>query len=128
MATKRILVVDNEQYIQEVAKVCLETVAAWEVLLAGSGQDCLRQAEAEQPDAILLDVMMPGMDGIATLQKLQDNPATRSIPVILLTAKVQSSDRRYYAEIGAITTIAKPFDPLELAAQVATALGWTLEA
>jgi CheY-like chemotaxis protein len=124
MTVKRILVVDNEQYIQEVAKVCLETVAGWEVLLAGSGQECLRQAEAEQPDVILLDVMMPGMDGIATFQKLQDNPATQAIPVILLTAKIQSSDRRRYSEIGAVAAIAKPFDPLKLAGQVAAALGW----
>lgn len=124
MTVKRILVVDNEQYIQEVAKVCLETVAGWEVLLAGSGPECLRQAEAEQPDAILLDVMMPGMDGIATFQKLQENPATQAIPVILLTAKIQSSDRRRYAEIGAADAIAKPFDPLKLAGQVAAALGW----
>lgn len=124
MTVKRILVVDNEQYIQEVAKVCLETVAGWEVLLAGSGQECLRQAEAEQPDVILLDVMMPGMDGIATFQKLQENPATQAIPVILLTAKIQSSDRRRYSEIGAVAAIAKPFDPLKLAGQVAAALGW----
>lgn len=127
MTTKRILVVDNEQYIQEVAKVCLETVAGWDVLLASSGNECLRQAEQAQPDAILLDVMMPDMDGIATFQKLQENPATQAIPVILLTAKIQSSDRRRYTQIGAIAAIAKPFNPLELAEQIATALGWTLK-
>ncbi len=127
MTTKRILVVDNEQYIQEVAKVCLETVAGWEVLLASSGKECLTQAEAEQPDAILLDVMMPDMDGMTTFQKLQENPATQAIPVILLTAKIQSSDRRRYAQVGTIAAIAKPFNPLELAGQIASALGWTLE-
>ncbi|MDX2239449.1 MAG: response regulator [Leptolyngbyaceae cyanobacterium bins.302] len=127
MTTKRILVVDNEQYIQEVAKVCLETVAGWDVLLASSGKECLRQAEAEQPDAILLDVMMPDMDGMTTFQKLQDNPATQAIPVILLTAKIQASDRRRYAQVGTIAAIAKPFNPLELAGQIAAALGWTLE-
>lgn len=125
MTVKRILVVDNEQYIQEVTKICLETVAGWEVLLAGSGKECLRKAENEQPDAILLDVMMPDMDGITTFQKLQENPATQSIPVILLTAKIQSSDRRRYAQIGTLSAIAKPFNPLELAAQIAAALGWT---
>lgn len=127
MSGKRILIVDNEQYIQEVAKVCLETVAGWEVLLASSGQECLHRAEIEQPDAILLDVMMPDMDGMATFQKLQENSATQAIPVILLTAKIQSSDRRHYAQIGTISAIAKPFDPLKLAEQVATALGWSLE-
>ncbi len=124
---KRILVVDNEEYIQEVAKVCLETVAGWEVLLAGSGKQCLTQAEAEQPDAILLDVMMPDMDGIMTFQKLQENAATQSIPVILLTAKMQASDRRRYSHLGTVAAIAKPFEPLQLAAQIAAALDWTIE-
>ena len=124
MTARRILVVDNEPYIQEVAKVCLETVAGWDVLIASSGQECLSQAEAEQPDAILLDVMMPDMDGMATFQKLQENPLTKSIPVILLTAKIQSSDRRRYAQMGLTAAIAKPFNPLELAGQITGALGW----
>ena len=126
MGTKRILVVDNEEYIQEVAKICLETVAAWEVLTAGSGEEGINKAEAYQPDAILLDVMMPGMDGPSTFEKLQANPATKAIPVIFLTAKMQASDRRRYAQMGMTTAIAKPFNPLELAEQVANALGWTL--
>ncbi|MBE9007330.1 response regulator [Fortiea sp. LEGE XX443] len=127
MAVKRILVVDNEQYIQEVAKICLETVAAWEVLTASSGEEGITKAETYQPDAILLDVMMPDMDGIATFEKLQENPATKKIPVILLTAKVQATDRRRYAQMGIVTAIAKPFNPLELANEVAIALGWKLE-
>ncbi len=124
--TKRILVVDNEQYIQEVAKICLESVTNWEVLTVGSGQDCLRMAEIVQPDAILLDVMMPDMDGPTTFEKLQKNPATANIPVILLTAKVQSSDRHHYTQMGLTAAIAKPFNPLELAGQVAAALGWVV--
>jgi CheY-like chemotaxis protein len=127
MVKKQILVVDNEPYIQEVVKICLETVAGWEVLLAGSGEECLHRAEAEQPDVILMDVMMPDMDGITTFQKLQENPATQAIPVILLTAKIQSSERCRYAELGTKGAIAKPFDPLELAEQIAAALGWTLD-
>jgi CheY-like chemotaxis protein len=124
--TKRILVVDNEQYIQEVAKICLESMTEWEVFTVGSGQECLRMAEIEQPDAILLDVMMPDMDGPTTFKELRSNPATASIPVILLTAKVQSTDRHRYTQMGLTAAIAKPFNPLELAAQVAAALGWTL--
>ncbi|AFZ24100.1 response regulator with CheY-like receiver domain and winged-helix DNA-binding domain [Cylindrospermum stagnale PCC 7417] len=127
MAAKRILVVDNEQYIQEVAKICLETVAGWDVLTASSGKEGIIQAEAYQPDAILLDVMMPDMDGITTFEKLQANAATQEIPVILLTAKIQASDRRRYAQMGIKTAIAKPFNPLELAGQVAEALGWSLD-
>ncbi len=121
---KRILVIDNEPYIQEVTQISLETVAGWEVLTAGSGKEGLVVAAREQPDAILLDVMMPDMDGPTTFQQLQNNPLTCQIPVILLTAKVQDSDRRRYEEMGMTTTIAKPFDPLQLARQVAEALGW----
>jgi CheY-like chemotaxis protein len=121
---KRILVIDNEPYIQEVAQISLETVVGWEVLTAGSGQEGLEMAEQEQPDVILLDVMMPDMDGPTTFKQLQANPMTRQIPVILLTAKVQPSDRQRYAEMGMTATIAKPFDPLQLANQVTEALGW----
>jgi CheY-like chemotaxis protein len=127
MTAKRILVVDNEQYIQEVTQICLQTVAGWQVSTASSGQEGLTKAAAEQPDAILLDVMMPDMDGLTTFQKLQENPATQQIPVILLTAKVQMSDRRRYEELGVRGAIAKPFNPLQLAGQVADALGWDLQ-
>ncbi|NJR64467.1 MAG: response regulator [Leptolyngbyaceae cyanobacterium CRU_2_3] len=124
--TKRILIIDNEQYIQEVIQICLQTTAGWQVMAVSSGRDGIAKAEVEQPDAILLDVMMPDMDGLTTFQVLQDHPDTRPIPVILLTAKVQSSDRCRYEELGVKGTIAKPFDPLELASQVATILGWSL--
>jgi CheY-like chemotaxis protein len=127
MSPKRILVIDNEEYIREVAQICLETTANWQVLTAGSGQEGIHKAEADQPDAILLDVMMPDMDGLTTFRHLQTNPATQQIPVILLTAKVQVSDRRRYADLGIKDAIAKPFDPLQLAHQVAIALGWTLD-
>jgi CheY-like chemotaxis protein len=127
MIKKRILVIDNDQYIQEVTKVCLEIVAAWEVLTAGSGQEGILQAEKHQPDVILLDVMMPEMDGLATFENLQSNPKTKAIPVILLTAKIQIADRRRYAKLGITSAIAKPFNALELAGQVAAALGWALE-
>ncbi|WP_193197437.1 response regulator [Nostoc sp. MG11] len=127
MTTKRILVVDNEQSIQEVARICLETIADWQVLTASSGKEAIKKAEDWQPDVILLDVMMPDMNGIAVFEKLQTNLATKAIPVILLTANIQTCDRRRYAEIGMKAAIAKPFNPLELANQVAVALGWNLE-
>ncbi len=126
MSNKRILVVDNEPSIQEVAQICLETVAGWQVIVAGSGLEGIVAAEREQPDAILLDVMMPDMDGLDTFSKLQANPATRSIPVIFLTAKVQTTDRQNYTELGIRSTISKPFSPLALAGQIATTLGWQL--
>ncbi|MBD2773812.1 response regulator [Iningainema tapete] len=126
MAVKRILVIDNEEYIREVAQICLETVAGWKVLTAADGKTGLILAQSEQPDAILLDVMMPEMDGPTTFQHLQANAATQHIPVILLTAKVQASDRRRYTSLGMKAAIAKPFDPLQLANLVAEALGWNL--
>lgn len=123
--TKKILIIDNEAAIQEVTQICLQTVAGWLVIAADSGQEGLEKAAQEQPDAILLDVMMPDMDGLTTFQKLQENPATCTIPVLLLTAKVQATDRQRYAELGIREAIAKPFSPLELANQIATALGWS---
>lgn len=128
MATRRILVIDNEQYIREVAQICLETVAEWQVSTAASGNEGLQTAEQGQPDVILLDVMMPDMDGLTTFQKLRTNPSTQHIPVILLTAKVQASDRRRYADLGIDSVIPKPFNPLQLADQVADALGWEVSA
>lgn len=124
MTVKRILVIDDEADIREVAQLSLEIGSGWEVLTAASGREGLAKAEAQQPDAILLDVMMPEMDGTTTFQRLRDNPATKNIPVILLTAKVQTSEQRRYAQLGITTVLTKPFDPVTLADRVAQALGW----
>ena len=126
MTTRQVLVIDNEPYIQEVIQIALETLGGWQVVMADSGRDGLVKAEQVQPDAILLDVMMPDMDGLITFERLQANPVTRSIPVILLTAKVQISDQRRYQDLGVTATIAKPFDPLELPGQIAEILGWSM--
>jgi CheY-like chemotaxis protein len=124
MTAKRILVVDDEERIQEVVQTCLEILSPWEVLTAGSGKEGLLKAETQQPDAILLDVSLPEMDGFTIFQRLQENPATQSIPVILLTAKVQPADRAKFAQLGVAGVITKPFDPVQLSSQVASALGW----
>jgi CheY-like chemotaxis protein len=121
---KRILVIDDEDDIREIAQIGLEMVGHWQVYAANSGHDGLTKAKAEQPDVILLDVMMPDMDGPATFHKLQADPETLHIPVILLTAKVQSTDRRQFTDLGVKGVIAKPFDPLTLAEEVARLLGW----
>ena len=102
----------------------LETVAGWDVLLASSGKQGIERASTEQPDAILLDVMMPEMDGPTTLLKLKANGSTSHIPVLLLTAKVQGPDQRKFAEMGVAAILFKPFDPLTLARQISAALGW----
>ncbi len=120
----KILIVDDEDDIREVAALSLESVAGWEVLTADSGPQALIRAAEFQPDAILLDVMMPGMDGPATFQELRRNPATARIPVLLLTAKVQSTDQRRFAGLGVEAVLFKPFDPLTLSSQISGALGW----
>lgn len=122
--TKCLLVIDDEDDIREVAQLGLEMVANWQVLTASSGAEGIRKAKAAQPDAILLDVMMPDMDGPATFHKLQADSTTQHIPVLLLTAKVQSTDRRRFADLRVKGVISKPFDPLKLANEVAEILGW----
>jgi len=124
---KRILVIDDAEDIREVAQISLQVVGGWEVLTASSGQEGVAKAIAEQPDAILLDVMMPDQDGPTTFQQLQANSATQHIPVILLTAKALASDRLMFADLGVVSIIAKPFEPMYLAGQVAQILGWDRE-
>ena len=122
--SRRILIVDDEDDIREVAQMSLEMVAGWEVIPARSGEEGIRKAAEQRPDAILLDVMMPDMDGPTTFRRLRDLPDTASIPVILLTAKVQAADRRRFDGLGVDGVLAKPFDPMELARQIADTLGW----
>ena len=120
-----ILIIDDEDDIREVAALSLETVANWQVFTANSGSQGLARAIEYQPDAILLDVMMPGLDGPTTFRELRKNPATAHIPVLLLTAKVQSSDQRRFADLGVEAVLFKPFDPLTLSDQIASILGWS---
>src|SRR6202167_5083100 len=120
----RILIIDDEDDIREVAALSLETVAGWDVAVASSGAQGLVRAAEYNPDAILLDVMMPGMDGPSTFRELRKNPITAKIPVLFLTAKVQATDRRRFADLGIHAVLVKPFDPLTLSTQIANALGW----
>ena len=121
---KRILIIDDEDDIREVAALSLESVAGWEVLTASGGAEGIRTAVAEMPDAILMDVMMPGMDGPTPFKQMQATPEIARIPVLLLTAKVQGVDQRRFAGLGVAAILFKPFDPLTLADQMSTALGW----
>ena len=94
------------------------------MVTANSGKEGIRQAITQQPDAILMDVMMPAMDGPTTFRELQRIPDVSHIPVLLLTAKVQGADQRRFAGLGVSGVLFKPFDPLTLAAQMSTVLGW----
>jgi CheY-like chemotaxis protein len=119
---RRVLIIDDEDDIREVAQASLELMGEWEVLTASSGAEGVRRAAEALPDAILLDVMMPGMDGPATLEALRADPATRGIPVVLLTAKAQASERSSLEGLGAAGLLAKPFDPMSLSDELAAVL------
>jgi CheY-like chemotaxis protein len=121
---RRILIIDDEDDIREVAALSLETVAGWEVMMAPSGAAGIVKAKEQVPDAILLDVMMPMMDGPTTFRELRALPETANIPVILLTAKVQAADQKRFSDLGVSAVMFKPFDPLTLAGDIARALGW----
>lgn len=122
--SKQLLVIDDERDIRDVIQVSLEEFAGWRVVTAASGQEGLSQVSTASWDAILLDVSMPDMDGFSVFAQLQANPQTRSIPVVLLTAKVLLSDRRRFAEMGVAGVITKPFDPVTIWKQIAAILGW----
>lgn len=124
MVAKRILLVDDEADIQTVARIGLTLKTDWEILSVSSGEGCLQLALSTPLDAILLDVMMPDMDGISTLKALRAASETDTIPVIFLTAKAQAADRRQLYALGAQGVITKPFDPTTLASQVAGFLSW----
>ncbi|MEA5477916.1 response regulator [Pseudanabaena galeata UHCC 0370] len=124
MPTKSILLIDDEPNLAQVIAVCLESFKGWKVQIANSGKAGLSIVESLKPDAILLDVMMPEMDGITVFQHLQQNPKIQNIPVILLTAKVQASDRARFAQLDIAGAISKPFEPLQIADQIAQLLNW----
>lgn len=118
MKLERILYAEDEPDIQAVAKLALELVGGFQVMICNNGLEALDKAGAFAPDLILLDVMMPGMDGPSALQKLRADPATASIPAVFITAKAQAAEVAQYKALGALDVIAKPFDPMTLAAQL----------
>jgi CheY-like chemotaxis protein len=125
MATKRILVIDDEDGIREIIQICLEAVAGWQVLTAASGSEGLANAQSTLPDAILLDVMMPDLDGPTTFRQLQANAATQHIPTILLTAKAKISEHQQFINLGVTGVITKPFKAQDLVNQIREILNWS---
>ena len=113
-ALSRILLVEDEPDIQMIARLTLESVGGFAVHTASSGREALKAAGTHAPDLILLDVMMPGMDGLAVFRALKTDPQTASIPVIFMTAKFQAHEVEAYKQLGALDTIRKPFDPMAL--------------
>ena len=114
----RILYVEDEPDIRTIAQMSLEAVGGFTVIACTSGSEALTAAPTASADLLLLDVMMPGMNGIDTLKALRELPATAKTPVIFMTAKVQAAEVALYKGLGALDVIPKPFDPMELSAQI----------
>jgi len=111
---KKVMLVDDDQNIRLVAQMTLEGLTEWQVVVADSGKAAVETAAKEKPDLIMLDVMMPEMDGPTTFMKLQENLDLRGIPVIFMTAKIQTHELENYLKLGAAGVISKPFDPMTL--------------
>ena len=115
---EKILLAEDEEDIRTIAQIALEDIGQLQAEFCASGQEVLNKVDSFRPDLIILDVMMPGMDGVATFHALQKKPEFAKIPVIFMTAKVQSTEILSYKEMGALEVIAKPFDPMTLADQI----------
>jgi len=114
----KVLLIDDEDDIRKVAELSLRAVGKFETCVASGGREGMEIARAEGPDLILMDMMMPDLDGLGTLAELRRDPALAGIPVIFMTAKVQASEIEHYLSAGAIGVIKKPFDPMSLAGEV----------
>ncbi len=115
---KKILYVEDEADIQKIARLALEKVGGFEVMICGSGAEALEKAPAFAPDILLLDVMMPGMDGPDTLVELMKIKSLKDTPSIFFTAKALPAEVKRYKDLGALGVIPKPFDPMALADKV----------
>lgn len=110
----KVMMVDDEADIRRIGQLSMENIGNWQVVLVASGADAVKMARQERPQVILLDVMMPGTDGLTTLGHLRDEPDLCNIPVIFMTAKVQRHEIERYLALGGTGVISKPFDPLRL--------------
>jgi len=118
MQIRKVLLVEDEEDIRKVAQISLQFRGGWEVSLATNGEECLAQALSDLPDLILLDCMMPKMDGYEACRRLKQDPVLRHIPVIFLTAKAQETEVRKGLSLGAIGYLTKPFNPMSLVAEI----------
>ena len=117
---KRIMYVEDDQDIQAIARIALETVGGFTLNVCSSGQEALDNVIAFKPDLLLMDVMMPGMDGPTTLKAIKKIPEVSKTPIIFMTAKVQTDEVANLLAMGAMEVIPKPFNPMQLANQIIT--------
>ena len=118
----KVLLAEDEEDIRKVAQISLQFRGGWEVVLASNGEECLAKAASDQPDVILLDCMMPKLDGYETCRRLKQDPSLRHIPVIFLTAKAQEVEVKRGLALGAVGYLIKPFNPMSLAAEISQIL------
>jgi len=124
MKIPTVLVVDDDDSIREITEMALDVVSGWNVIAAAGGAQAIELAREHRPDAVLLDLMMPVVDGRATFQALRADERTRDIPVILLTAKLQVGQVQAWDDMAVAGVISKPFSPMTLGTEVAAMLGW----
>ena len=122
MAIRKVLLAEDEEDIRKVAQISLQFRGGWEVTLANNGEECLAKAASDPPDVILLDCMMPKLDGYETCRRLKQDPTLRHIPVIFLTAKAQETEVKRGLSLGAVGYLIKPFNPMSLAAEISQIL------
>ena len=120
---QKILLVDDDPNIQMIAQIGLEDRPEWKVSLASSGNEAIEKFISEKPDLIILDMMMPGMDGVTTLAKIKEQPESGCVPVIFMTAKVQKHEIEKYLSTGVAGVITKPFDPMTLTQDIINIVG-----
>lgn len=117
---EKIMYIEDEPDITAIAKIALEDMGGFTLNCCSSGYEAVRQAPGFKPDLFLIDVMMPEMDGISTLKELRKIPEFSSTPIIFMTAKAQTTEIKEYIEVGALSVITKPFDPMKLAETIQT--------
>ena len=122
MPIRKVLLAEDEEDIRKVAQISLQFRGGWEVTLANNGEECLAKAASDPPDVILLDCMMPKLDGYETCRRLKQDPSLRHIPVIFLTAKAQETEVKKGLSLGAVGYLIKPFNPMSLAAEISQIL------
>jgi DNA-binding response OmpR family regulator len=122
----RILIIDDEPDLSEIVQLAIDCFTDWQTNIAYTGEEGIKQATTEQYDAILLDISMPDMDGFQVFEQLRSHAKTQTIPIILLTAKVQPNDRRRFSSMDIAGIITKPFASETIAAEIADILGWKM--
>ncbi|GBO56329.1 two-component response regulator [Pseudanabaena sp. lw0831] len=123
-SSKTILLIDDEEYICQIVQTCVEIFSDWQTAIARSGEEALATVANLQPDAIVLDMHMPNMDGFTVLKKLQADRQLTNIPVVLLTSRVDLTEPQKIAQLGVKGAIAKPFHPTKLVDQITKILDW----